>query len=197
MDKQNLAYIIGIAIGDGNLSNPSGRCTRLRITCDTNHPGVIKNIKKALKKILPENKIGIIKKPSRSIDISSYSNNWETWLGWNANDGPKHTQNIKIPNWIKEREVFVIKCLKGLIESDGSIYNDRGYKMVNFTTTMPGLAKEVVEMMKLIGFEPNLYQLNYEKGVRQSKYTIRLSKNTENFLKIIKPAKSYGKSSRI
>jgi hypothetical protein len=33
-DTQLQAYVIGLAIGDGNLSNPSGRAVRLRITCD-------------------------------------------------------------------------------------------------------------------------------------------------------------------
>ena len=43
--KNNLAYIIGIALGDGNLSNPNKRAVRLRITCDTGYPGLIENIK--------------------------------------------------------------------------------------------------------------------------------------------------------
>lgn len=33
-DKRNLAYVIGIAFGDGNLSNPNGRAVRLRVSCD-------------------------------------------------------------------------------------------------------------------------------------------------------------------
>lgn len=33
----NTAYIIGVAIGDGNLSNSNGRAVRLRVTCDNKY----------------------------------------------------------------------------------------------------------------------------------------------------------------
>ena len=46
---KNLAYIIGVALGDGNLSNPNGRAIRLRISCDTRYPFIIESIKEALK----------------------------------------------------------------------------------------------------------------------------------------------------
>ena len=35
------AYVIGLAIGDGGLSNPNGRAVRLRITCDIKYPLLI------------------------------------------------------------------------------------------------------------------------------------------------------------
>ena len=44
-DKNTLAYIIGVAIGDGNLSNPNGRAVRLRVTCDTKYEFIIKQVK--------------------------------------------------------------------------------------------------------------------------------------------------------
>jgi len=37
-DKKLHAYIVGLALGDGNLSNPNGRAVRLRITCDKKYP---------------------------------------------------------------------------------------------------------------------------------------------------------------
>jgi hypothetical protein len=44
-DPELQAYVIGLAIGDGNLSNPNGRAIRLRISCDTNYPHLLeKNI---------------------------------------------------------------------------------------------------------------------------------------------------------
>ena len=47
-DKNSLAYIIGVALGDGNLSNPNGRAVRLRITCDIKYPKIISEIQKKL-----------------------------------------------------------------------------------------------------------------------------------------------------
>jgi len=59
-DKHLQAYLIGVALGDGNLSNPNGRATRLRITCDKKYPLLLNNIIVSLKKLLPENKVTII-----------------------------------------------------------------------------------------------------------------------------------------
>ena len=60
-DKNLQAYIIGLAIGDGNLSNPNGRAVRLRITCDNKYPGLIDRIARSLQKLLPKNKVGLSK----------------------------------------------------------------------------------------------------------------------------------------
>jgi len=47
-DPRLRAYLIGVALGDGNLSNPNGRAVRLRITCDTKYPALIAKIRGAL-----------------------------------------------------------------------------------------------------------------------------------------------------
>ena len=46
-DPQLQAYVVGVAIGDGNLSNPNGRAVRLRITCDKKYPALIARIRAA------------------------------------------------------------------------------------------------------------------------------------------------------
>jgi len=184
--KNHLAYIIGVAIGDGNLSNPNGRATRLRITCDNKYPYIIKKIQLSIKTILPKNKVSIIRRKKTYCDISCYSNKWENWLGWKSDKGPKYNQNIKIPAWIKESQAYSIQCLQGLLETDGSIYRDRKYKMVNFVTIIKSLADDVVEMINNIGFTAKTYKLKY--GLK-NKYTIRISKNTDEFLKITKLVK--------
>jgi hypothetical protein len=45
-DKLLQAYIIGVALGDGDLSNPNGRAVRLRITCDKKYPRLIEHVAK-------------------------------------------------------------------------------------------------------------------------------------------------------
>lgn len=121
--KENLAYIVGIALGDGNLSNPSKRAVRLRITCDKKYPEIIKEIKNSLQYILPKNKISEINRQG-CIDISCYSNTLEDLLGWKAKGGSKNIQEVKIPDWIKNDKHLSLICLKGLFQTDGSIYLD-------------------------------------------------------------------------
>jgi hypothetical protein len=59
-DRELHAYVIGVAIGDGNLSSPNGRAVRLRITCDTKYPVLIAKIRSALETLLPRNKVSVV-----------------------------------------------------------------------------------------------------------------------------------------
>lgn len=182
MNKKDLAYIIGVAMGDGNLSNPNGRATRLRITCDLRYKNLISNIILTIQRLLPQNKVSVINRKN-CLDISCYSNKWEGILGWRVGDGSKEAQKISIPNWIKNNKNYTLRCLKGLFETDGSIYFDRKYKMANFTTIIPTLAEDVMSMIEKIGFKPNMQKLKTENN--KIKYTIRVSKDIENFIELV------------
>lgn len=168
---------MGVALGDGNLSNPNGRAVRLRVTCDKKYPLIIKNIIRNLKIIFPENKVSTINK-GNALDISVYSNDLEKILGWKA----KIKQKVSVPNWIKQDTVFRRECLRGLFQADGSLYNDRGYQMANFTSVCYTLIKDVEEMMKEIGFKTQARKAIDKKG--RIKYVIRISKNVGGFIKI-------------
>lgn len=183
-----LAYVVGIALGDGNLSNPNGRATRLRITCDLKYPKLIQKIQTSIAALLPKNKVSIVKRHENCLDISCYSNKWENLLGWHANKGSKLIQHISIPNWIKTNSEYKINCLKGLIETDGSIYTDRKYLMVMFTNGSYNLAKDVLEMIIFLGFKPRFYASN--KNRRNIIYRIRIAINVVGFLDLIKPEKA-------
>lgn len=186
-DKKLRAYVIGLAIGDGNLSKYNERTVRLRITCDTKYPDLIKNITKSLQKLFPENRVSIVKRKSSYLDVSVHSNHLENLLGWKAKGGSKFSQNISVPSWVIENNEYKIKCLRGLIETDGSIYLDRGYKMVIFSTIIQNLGEDVHSMINSLGFECHFYKI-LERG--RYKYQVRLSKNTQDFLNLIKPNKS-------
>lgn len=188
MNKNALSYIIGVAIGDGNLSNPNGRAVRLRITCDTTYPGIIKRIQNSVQRVMPKNKVSLIRNKRNCIDISCYSNEWEQLLGWKAKSGPKHFQKISIPEWVLNNKKYTLNCLRGLFETDGSVYVDRGYRMINFVTVMHPLAKQIQKIIQEMGFRANLY--TYIHTGKQNKYTLRISKNSQDFLSLLKLEKN-------
>ena len=193
MNRNLLAYMIGVAIGDGNLSNPNGRATRLRITCDAEYPKLAEKIKNSIKSLLPNNKVSVIYRHKNYFDISCYSNRWEEILRWHVGKGSKIAQNVSIPNWINGKATYKINCLRGLLETDGSIYNDRGYRMVMFTTAIPKLARDVYDIIKSLGFTSHIYKIDRKNNSYNFKqkpiYHIRVSKNVERFLNLIKPEK--------
>jgi len=179
--KINLAYVIGIALGDGNLSRPNKRATRLRVTCDANYLGVEQEICTALQRLFPNNKISKIKRREDTcFDISVYSNRLDKLMPWKVGCGSKYKQNAHVPKWIIKNDNYIRACLRGLIHTDGSIYLDRGYRMVNFTNNISHLAIEVKNMMEKLGYKPKLYSVNQKSG--NLKYTVRLSSNVDKFI---------------
>src|SRR5262245_48027250 len=101
-DRGLQAYVIGLAIGDGNLSNPNGRAVRLRITCDIKYPALITRISSSLSQLLPANKVSFVGSKGNYVNISVYSNHLEGLLGWKALGGSKRHQSVEIPQWICE-----------------------------------------------------------------------------------------------
>jgi DNA-binding transcriptional regulator WhiA len=186
--QNKLAYLIGLAIGDGNLSNPNGRATRLRITCDVKYPNIIESITQTLQELFPNNKVGVVNRNDHCVDVSCYSNKLEELLGWKARSGSKYQQKVSIPEWILNDQEFTTLCLKGLFETDGSVYEDRGYKMVNFVTIIPQLSKNVFDMIVGLGFQPNLQ--TFMPKVGELKHTIRISKRAHEFIETINLEKS-------
>lgn len=183
MDESNfneiLSYVIGAALGDGNLSNPNKRATRLRITCDTKYPELILTLTTAIQILLPKNKVSIVYTSDTHINISCYSNKWEDWLGWKVGHGTKCQQNICIPSWIKSNRNYQLYCLKGLIETDGSVYYDRGYIMVNFVTASTQLASDVVGLLNILGYHPTISKL---KTAHLDRFNIRICRNARNLI---------------
>lgn len=177
-----LAYVVGIALGDGNLSNPNGRAYRLRVTCDKRYPLLKNYIASSLKKLFPKNKIGTIHRKGCT-DISLYSNRLPKLLGWKPENGPKDKQNIGVPDWIKKEIGPTKQCLRGLFQTDGSVYKDRGYLMANFVNNSAKLINDVCEMIKKIKHTPNIQVIKKENG--KTKHTVRVSINSQNFIKEI------------
>ena len=165
------------------------KTTRLRISCDTKYPNLITRISESLKLLLPQNKVGTAKKKGNCIDVYTYSNHLENLLGWKAKGGSKFRQTVRVPKWVWKNKEYKIKCLRGLIETDGCIYNDRGYPMVIFSTIIPRLAEEVKKSIISLGFNPHKYRIPQKHGA-PFKYQIRLSKDVQKFLDLVKPDKS-------
>lgn len=182
LNKKLIAYIVGVAIGDGNLSNPNSRAVRLRITCDNKYPKLKDHIKDCLKILLPENKVSEVKRTG-CIDISCYSNKLEEILGWKAKDGSKEKQNVSIPDWILNNKTYTKECIRGLTQTDGSVYNDRGYLMINYTTIIEKLAYQYFDILEKLGYKPQIREVKF-KGYK--KYVIRLSKDVGKFIQKIK-----------
>lgn len=180
-NKAVLAYIIGVSLGDGNLSNPNGRAVRLRISCDKKYPNLITHIKENLEVLFPNNKVSLVNRERyNATDISCYSNKLEKMLGWKV--GSKKSQVVSIPKWILDSEKYSRECLRGLLQTDGSLYKDRNYSMVNFTTIIKPLSENVMNILESLDYKPQIRKVLF-KG--KFAYVIRVSKNVSDLVKDI------------
>jgi LAGLIDADG-like domain len=187
--NETLAYVIGVALGDGNLSCPNGRATRLRVTCDNKYPNIIIEIVTALTIIFPRNKVSLVtSRKGNCTDVSVYSNILNDIIPWKVGEGSKIKQQARVPDWIMCDTILIKACLRGLLQTDGSIYNDRGYTMVNFTNLIKPLIDDVYKMITTLTYEPHLYSSIQPNG--NIKYVVRVSKNVSHFIAEIKLQKS-------
>jgi len=93
-----------------------------------------------------------------------------------------------VPDWILNDLEYTSHCLKGLFQTDGSIYKDREYVMVNFTNLIKPLIDDVFNMMSALGFHPKI-QSSIQKN-DNIKYVVRLSQNVDSFIDQIKLSKT-------
>lgn len=171
----------GFSIGDGNLTNPNGRATRLRVTCDNKYPKLKDEIIQSLKILFPNNKVSEYKRKENCTDVYCYSNKLESILGWRAKSGSKFKQDVTVPLWIFSDKLYIKKCLKGLFETDGSVYKDRGYLYINFTTIIERLKNDVLLMIEMIGYKAKAYKVFQKKGGKY-KYVIRITTRAQDFI---------------
>lgn len=80
--------------------------------------------------------------------------------------GNKIKQQVDIPLWIKKNNLYLIACVRGLIDTDGCIFTHRykvngkfySYKKLAFTSYSKPLRQSVFNILKDIGVNPRLAQ---------------------------------------
>ena len=80
--------------------------------------------------------------------------------------GNKVKQQVDVPEWIKKNQNYAIACVRGLIDTDGSVFNHRykvngkiySYKKLSFTNFSEPLRQSVFNILRNIGLNPRLAQ---------------------------------------
>ncbi len=73
--------------------------------------------------------------------------------------GNKKVNNVGIPKWIMSNKQFTVRCLRGLIDTDGSIYRmsnqDSGLLRLQFTNASKKLLFDARKLFVKLGYSPN------------------------------------------
>lgn len=78
--------------------------------------------------------------------------------------GNKLKQNLDLPEWIKKHKSFKISCIRGLIDTDGCLFNEchriNGkiycYPRLCFTSYSKNLRLSVFQILKELGYSPKI-----------------------------------------
>lgn len=78
--------------------------------------------------------------------------------------GNKVRQQVDIPNWIKENKEFSIACLRGLVDTDGSVFTHRYYvnekryfyKKMDFTSMSQPMLASAADIFRSIDLHPRI-----------------------------------------
>lgn len=170
-----LAELIGVILGDGNLYKHP-RTENLRIICDSKDTIYVKHIAKLIKRIFNKRPSIIKRKNENAVVVSLYQ--CKICERLNLPCGNKIKNNVRIPPWIHRDRKFIVRCLKGLFETDGCFQEDKSNyaQYIEFKNNCKQLRRDVYNILTKIGFNPQ-FGSNY----------IRLAKRNEtfNFKKLI------------
>lgn len=162
--SKELAEFVGIILGDGGITQYQVRIT----LCSKNEKEYGKFISKLIKRLFSV-PIGICnRKKESTINLVMSRKKLVRFciekLG--LKQGNKIKQQVDIPGWIKQNKLYSIASIRGLIDTDGCVFNHRykvnskfyKYKKLAFTSHSEPLRQSVFDILKENGLNPRLAQ---------------------------------------
>lgn len=128
------AYLRGIYIGDGCISEHRRQVFRLRVFLDLRYPRIIDECAAAIEAVLPRNKVHRAERRSNfvesaaasHVEVSACSKSWPCLLPQHG-PGMKHLRRIVLTDWQHDLlGAHAGLLLRGLIHSDGCRFTNTG-----------------------------------------------------------------------
>ena len=119
--NSNLAELIGIVLGDGNLYKHP-RTENLRITLNSKDQPYIFHVAELICKIFNKHPSIIKRNGKNAVSVSLYQGKISHRL--DIPSGNKIKNDVVIPAWIFIKRKHRVRCLKGLFETDGCFQKD-------------------------------------------------------------------------
>ncbi|MFG3049859.1 transcriptional regulator [Kitasatospora sp. NPDC048239] len=134
LPHSDYAYLLGLYLGDGCISEGRRNVHALRIACGDAWPGLIDECARAVAAVMPYNKVMRVRATGHTSVVST-SKHWPCLFPQHG-PGPKHRRRITLAVWQREIvDAHPWEFLRGLIHSDGC-------RITNWTTrTVGGVPK--------------------------------------------------------
>lgn len=156
-----LAEFVGVMMGDGGITNKQVTIT-LNYKTDKPYSIFVGNLIEKLFKTKPsiyfrknESAVNIVVSRTRLVEFCKS-------IGLKV--GNKLKQNLDIPKWIKGDKSLKISCVKGLMDTDGCIFNECHrinekkycYPRLSFVSASKKLRPSVFRILEELGFSPKI-----------------------------------------
>ncbi|HVZ12787.1 MAG TPA: hypothetical protein VG965_07200 [Patescibacteria group bacterium] len=155
--NSTLAEFLGICLGDGSTH-------KYQITISLNSIAdaeYINYVVSLAKRLFPKITISIVKRKANVIDIKINSSLAATFM----KDMGIIPNNKTVPAWVYKRKIYKKRCVRGLVDTEGSIstkkyLNKNGeqveYKQLNFRNYNPVLMKFVKDVLSDLDLKPSV-----------------------------------------
>jgi len=163
-ENEKLAELFGIILGDGHLEvykKENKRCYALKIAGHLyeDYEYLSNYVSELLKTFFGEpGKIREIKKRNEMFLTIHGKNLIKILNEKGLYSGNKKINNQGIPEWIKKNNLFLVACLRGLIDTDGSVHyiskNNRNIR-ISFTSHVFKLLNDVHSSFIKLNFSPS------------------------------------------
>lgn len=160
-----LAELIGIMLGDGNIYKFK-RCQRLTVSCNSSYVAYTKHVSHIVRIVFNKEPSILTRTNAKCCDVRIYMQDIDKALGLPA--GNKLKNSVKIPEWIFNKKPHLIKCLKGLFETDGHYGLSKKFyvEYMQFCNKSETLKLSVFRALKLLGYSPQIGS-NYVRLARK------------------------------
>lgn len=169
-ESEKLAEFFGIILGDGNIDTYSKgkkvRCYIVKIAGNLRedyeyHSNYVSKLIKELLKEKP--KIRRILKQNELFSIVYGKKITDFLKSKGLNSGNKKENNQTIPKWICSNKKYLSACLRGLIDTDGSVHHiskrDKSAR-ISFTSYIPSLINDVHRFLNKLGIKTSKIIMN-------------------------------------
>ena len=200
-EDEDISELIGVMLGDGNLGlNGSKVAISLnRIDEEMYVKYIIDKLKTVFydrQPIQSRNSFGLDIKPSKAVEITCFSKNLHYFFIENGLiPGDKVRNQVNVPDSIFRKRISIIKCIKGLFDTDGSIQVQmkNGVLRLGFTNASRPLVDDFKRICNNLGIKTGkvLTSISQRNGVQLTNYNVQIAskEHVQKFLKIVDPEK--------
>lgn len=188
---EELSEMVSIILGDGSLQDEHGYNLTISLN-RIDEPEYVEYVADLMERLFKEKPKRYPSKKGKGVRLVLYGKSLvEELKSHGLVSGDKVQNQVSVPIWIKRNTNLMIKCLKGLTDTDGNFTVDKADRMIllAFTNASHPLVKDFKSMCNSLGIEtPNI-----TPDYRQDKnvFYVRIKKRdyVKKFIAIVRPQK--------